>query len=109
MWEATMFELQVLPLDGAAASPGRFIVYRPRAGLAFVGNRALAALAQAASSGGQAPPNRHGEALAFLDRIGFLVPDPPLPAEPEAEFRPRSAVLLLTNKCSLRCVYCYAS
>jgi uncharacterized protein len=55
-----------------------------------------------ASSGASA------EALGFLKRIGFLAPDPPPPPPPDCEFRPTTAVLLLTSRCNLRCTYCYA-
>jgi uncharacterized protein len=103
-----VFELHMLPLDDDCGTPERVLVYRPRTGTAFVGNRAMAALARAASRG-ETTPDRSAEALTFLDRIGFLAPDPPPLAEPDPEFRPLCAVLLLTNRCSLRCVYCYAS
>jgi uncharacterized protein len=102
---------------------GRFILYRPLLSLAFVGNRAMAdltldAVRQAEEAGnGQGPgpgpfPGDAGgtsaEALRFLQEIGFLKPDPALPPEPRPGFRPTTAVLLLTSRCNLRCVYCYA-
>ena len=84
------------------------LIYRPLARLAFAGNRALAHLARAlalGTPGVDCPP----EAYAFLESIGFLEADPPPPAPRETEYRPTNAVLLLTNRCSLRCVYCYAN
>ena len=44
-----MFELDVLPMTDEGQDPQRLIIYRPRARLAFVGNRAMADLAAAAS------------------------------------------------------------
>ncbi len=103
-----MFELNVLPVTEEGHTAERFIVYRPLARLAFVGNRAMADLAVAASCGKRRPPS-HADADAFLERIRFLEPDPPLPAAPAGEFRPTTAVLLMTNECQLRCTYCYAA
>jgi uncharacterized protein len=84
------------------------LVYRPLARLAFAGNRALAGLAQSLAG-------KHGPVAAcppdvysFLEATGFLEPDPPPPPPREADYCPANAVLLLTNRCSLRCVYCYA-
>jgi uncharacterized protein len=87
------------------------LIYRPLARLAFAGNRAMAGLARAMALDGQdamgaeCPP----EARAFLESIGFLEPDPPPPAARDLDYRPVNVVLLLTNRCSLRCTYCYAS
>lgn len=102
-----MFELHVLPLGERGGGSERFVVYRPVARLAFVGNRAMADLAVAASRGQNG--SRHPDAHAFLEDIGFLEPDPAKPAQPAEEFRPSSAVLLMTNECQLRCTYCYAA
>ena len=49
------------------------------------------------------------EAIQFLKEIGFLEPDPPDPVLGREEFQPSSAVLLMTNDCQLRCIYCYAT
>ena len=87
-----MFELEVLPVTDEGQDRHRLIVYRPRARLAFVGNQAMADLAVAASHGKRQP---HSPADAFLERIGFLAPDPPLPPAPAEEFRPATAVLLM--------------
>jgi uncharacterized protein len=89
---------------------GKFILYRSRLHLAFVGNRAMAdfvtRLASRETPSGADMPE---EVLAFLRTIGFLEPDPPPPPPPECPYRPTTAVLLLTNRCNLRCTYCYAS
>jgi uncharacterized protein len=93
----------------------QWIIYRPLAGLAFVGNRAMAQLAaRAGETGAATVQNQVGEAGVFLKRIGFYEPDPPAPEpwNPDAtgmDFQPTLAVLLLTNRCQLRCVYCYAA
>ena len=92
----------------------KFILYRPLLQLAFVGNRAMAKLvlnlaSQASSSGADAPEEAPEEAMTFLNTIGFLKPDPPQPRPPDPSYRPTTAVLLLTNRCNLRCTYCYAS
>jgi uncharacterized protein len=108
-----MFELQVISaVDGGPFPEGPRILYRPNAGLAFVGNRAMAAVAEAASRGKVLPD--FPDAVAFLRRLGFLAPDPPVPSisaetSSESDYRPVRAVLLLTNQCQLRCLYCYAN
>lgn len=89
---------------------GKFIIYRPLLRTAFVGNQAMADLVLKLAR--QEPPsgvNAPEEAVAFLESIGFLKPDPPPPAPPDKLYRPTTAVLLLTNRCNLRCTYCYAS
>ncbi len=91
----------------------KYIIYRPLRRLAFVGNRALAVIAQsvAETTSGVAlrlPESVPAEVGEFLLRAGFLEPDPPPPPASESVFQPTSAVLLLTNRCQLRCVYCYA-
>lgn len=93
--------------------PDKFILYRPLARLAFVGNQAMADLARAVAadvpSTGAIASNRSSQAMAFLEDIGFLQPDPSPPPAQCNEFRPTTAVLLMTNACQLRCVYCYAA
>lgn len=86
---------------------GRYLVYRPLLPLAIVGNRALAevALRLAAEPTAEAP----AAIRAFLEGIGFFRPDPAAPAPPGREWRPTTAVILLTNRCNLRCTYCYAN
>ena len=95
----------------------KFILYRPLRRLAFVGNQAMADLTLDllsdqgqpgwvdTSSGGSEMTQ---EVVAFLEAIGFLDPDPSPPSPPNPLYRPTTAVLLLTNRCNLRCTYCYA-
>lgn len=87
----------------------KFILYRPQVRLAFIGNRAMVDLAYEQAVQGLDPETMPtDEASVFLREIGFLCPDPPPLSAPGAVFRPRNAVLLLTNRCNLRCTYCYA-
>lgn len=96
-------EAHAIPLADANGAD-KFILYRPLAGLAFVGNRAMADLAL--GNPAEAPAT---QATAFLQEIGFLESDPATPEPTGTEFRPTTAVLLLTNQCQLRCTYCYAA
>jgi uncharacterized protein len=97
---------------------GKYLLYRPLRHLAFIGNRAMADLTLDMVRDGDGPGAAEGrhrssaksrEAVRFLQTIGFLEPDPPPPPLPGCEYRPTTAVLLLTSRCNLRCTYCYAS
>jgi uncharacterized protein len=102
-------EIYTIPLDGDGGQ-GKFLVYRPLAGLAFVGNQAMAQLARNQASGRVIESgDAQSEARSFLQSIGFDQEDPPAPQEQERPFLPGMAVLLLTNQCQLRCTYCYAA
>ena len=88
----------------------KFILYRPRLQLACVGNQAMADLVlNLASLESPSEASAPEEVMAFLRTLGFLEPDPPPLPPPDHTFRPTSAVLLLTNRCNLRCTYCYAA
>ena len=108
------FVIQLYTIPIQDDTPGeKMIVYRPLLGLAFIGNSSMAELArQIAGSLPYDPPAaeiapQNAEAVSFLENLGFLKPDPPLPVVPA--FQPTTAVLMLTNSCQLRCVYCYAA
>ena len=97
-------EIFAIPIEG------KFILYRPLLRLAFVGNRAMADLVLDLAS--REDPSAAGateEAMTFLETLGFLEPDPLPPPPPDRSYRPTTAVLLLTNRCNLRCTYCYAN
>jgi len=100
-------ELEIIPLDLDGQENVTYLIYRPLVHLGFVGNKAMAELAQRVS---QDPLQFAGqvqdESVAFLAQNGFFVPDPDIPQE--APIIP-TAVLLLTNRCQLRCIYCYAA
>ena len=90
-----------VPVDGL------FIVYRPLVPLAFVGNRAVAEVALRVGEGDSSVAIS-AEVRGFLEGIGFFRPDPPHPPSPSRDWHPTTAVMLLTNRCNLRCAYCYA-
>jgi uncharacterized protein len=97
-------EILTIPIEETKGR-GKYILYRPMLGIAFVGNRAMVDLVTALNQG-IAP--EQGEILQFLHQNGFLNPDPPEPAATKEPFKPTTAVLLMTNQCQLRCIYCYA-
>lgn len=94
-------EIHIIPIED------KFIIYRPLIQTAFVGNQAMADLTLKLANDGK--PDAPDEIRAFLQAVGFLRPDPPQPSMPDRAFRPTTAVLLVTNRCNLRCIYCYAN
>ncbi len=104
-------EIYVIPFEDI------FLIYRPLLHLAIPGNGAMALLAMNVSEHPHTiPGGAEKEAYEFLRRSGFLRPDP----DPQAlhalrqdrtamPFQPSAAALLMTNRCSLRCIYCYAN
>lgn len=104
-------ETYIIPVT-SSEPVGKFIIYRPRVGMAFVGNQALADLvtrlanhAEDADRDPEVPDN----VRKFLQSVGFFQPDPLEPPAQDRAFRPTTAVLLMTNQCQLRCTYCYAA
>ncbi len=87
----------------------QYLIYRPLRKLAFVGNRALGTICQNIAAGKLTREQVPDSVRAFLDGIDFFADDPPPPTPPDHAFRPTSAVLLMTNRCNLRCTYCYAN
>jgi uncharacterized protein len=85
----------------------RFIIYRPRLPLAFIGNQALVRYIERRLSDAVPPA---ADIEAFLDPMGFWTADPAPPADwaPSEPHLPTTAVLLMTSECNLRCTYCYA-
>ena len=86
---------------------GKYIIYRPLRRLAFLANAALvnliAELWRRPSEDGLPGDS---DALRFLESIGFLEPDSPVPppASNTALFKPTVAVCLLTTACNFRCI-----
>lgn len=90
---------------------GKMIIYAPLKRIAFVANRAMATLVRDLLDGRvpALPSPTASVAVELLRKAELLAPDPPLtPVQSPAEFTPTSATLFLTNRCNLRCVYCYA-
>jgi uncharacterized protein len=99
-------DVELIPITDM---PNKWIIYRPRTGLAFIGNHVMADLIRQIVT-----DSTHSESLPeqiahFLNSVGFFTPDPPPPDNDFGAFRPRTAVLLMTNQCQLRCTYCYAA
>ena len=83
------------------------ILYRPLRHLAFIGNQALADYVRRRSAGDSLP--HIAEIEEYLESLGFWEPDRDPDGLPDVvDVRPTEAVLLMTNQCNLRCVYCYA-
>ncbi len=89
----------------------KYLIYRPLRGLLFLGNRAMADLAQRyCDTGDRMALADEPEVLDFFDSIGFTRPDPPEPPDLDiSKFQPTGAALLMSNRCNLRCIYCYAN
>lgn len=106
-------EIYAIPIssdgDAGEGAAGKYLIYRPLTGLAFIGNHAMANLCTQVAVKGKEAASVRGEAGEFLSSIGFFQPDPPQPYPVSPEYRPAMVVLLLTNRCQLRCIYCYAA
>jgi len=90
---------------------GQTIIYAPLKRLAFMGNSALAGLIRDLVEGRQrpSPSPTIDQAIDFINKTNILAPDPPLTIETESPvYRPGCATLFMTNRCNLRCIYCYA-
>ncbi|MBN2431273.1 MAG: radical SAM protein [Acidobacteria bacterium] len=99
----------------------RFLIYAPLKGLAFIGNGPLVRAIQRQQQfhDAELPDREDGHRqrrtaaadprLDFLEQLDFFTADPE-PAMPQLGNEPEyeSVVLFLTNRCNLRCVYCYA-
>lgn len=101
-----MMNLHIIPLSQDNSPAKHLLIYRPLLGLAIVGNQAMADIAATLPTLPNPPDT---PVIAFLRAIGFAHPDPPPPSNPFTDFHPTTAVLLMTNRCQLRCTYCYAA
>jgi uncharacterized protein len=96
-------EVHTIPIEDE-----KFIIYRPLLQLAFIGNQEMADLAiELANDEYHQSVDMPEEVSDFLNGINFFRPDPP-PPQRNQTFHPTTAVLLVTNRCNLRCTYCYA-
>jgi uncharacterized protein len=105
-------ELYTIALQSQNDSEAKFIIFRPLLGIAFIGNANMANLTREIllDSHEQESNQNDSNVVRFLDKIGFLKEDPSPPKLPNnGNFYPTHTVLLLTNRCQMRCVYCYAS
>ena len=88
---------------------GKFLVYAPLKGIAFIANPALVN-AIAARCRAKHPKQSSEAGLEFLRQLDFFSPEPLLADEyAEQGVAYDTVVLFLTNQCNLRCSYCYAS
>lgn len=104
-----MWETQIIPLYDQDEGDDKYLIYRPLQRLAFVGNKALVEVIQKLNDHPGMLSNQgeiSGELLSFLDEVGFFRMET-IPEEPIDQLT--SAVFLLTNRCQLRCTYCYAA
>jgi uncharacterized protein len=102
----------IIPLKSQGNRDDLFIIFRPLLGLAFIGNREMVDLVKSVLTNGnfEKVNEDHNEISHFLSGIGFLEKEPEEPAPPQSNFfSPTHAVLLLTNQCQMKCIYCYAS
>lgn len=88
----------------------KFLIYRPLRKLAFIGNGAMANLCDELSKKSPEAARSDDEATRFLEAAGFFEPDAPPSGDggDPLGYRPTVCVLFLTQRCNLRCVYCYA-
>lgn len=90
---------------------GKTIIYAPLKRIAFMANRAMAALVRDLLDGRvpARPCATASGAIEFLTKSELLAPGSPLtPVQSPPDYKPACATLFLTNRCNLRCVYCYA-
>jgi len=85
------------------------MIYRPLRRLAFLGNEALTGYIRHRISDPNTPRSETIE--TFLEALQFWQPDMEHPSnrDPDDETLPTTGVLLMTNQCNMRCIYCYAN
>lgn len=93
-------EFFALPFAGA------YVLYFPTRQTAFMGNHAVVDYLKGRKAG--RPSDEQID--TFLEAAGLDTPGPKCPDyDPALPPAPTHAVLLMTNGCNLRCVYCYAN
>ncbi len=88
------------------------IIYRPKLHFAVMANRFAADLAdEICNDPGKLNELLQYEAIHYLKDSGFFLEDPIIRNQPatDRDFSPTAAALLMTNRCNLRCIYCYAN
>ena len=88
------------------------ILYRPKLHYAVLANHLAADLVEEVSH----YPDRMGalmqnEVIRYMSETGFFQDDPITEEQSSVDlnFSPAAAALLMTNRCNLRCIYCYAN
>jgi uncharacterized protein len=96
-------ELYTIPFQGQT------IIYKPRRHLTFIGNAALARYVCRRKDNVSGEVDEGVE--RFLQSVGFDGPELECRAMRLGETLPplTGLVLLMTNRCNLRCIYCYAN
>lgn len=91
------------------AHQGRYLVHVPLLQVSLLVNRAMAELLQRLCRGERGPWNAAERfALQELAAQGLVNGDSPPPPRSGIQERPTEVALFLTERCNLRCVYCYA-
>jgi len=104
-----MRETHIIPLVDYEKGDDKFLIYRPLQAIAFIGNRAMADIVREIGDLNESeysPCGARKDALNFLHEVGFFRSDV---APGKSDHAITTAVLLLTNRCQLRCTYCYAA
>jgi len=98
-------ELFVLPVSESA-----YLIYAPLRRVALLANAALVEFLRDLQTG-ERTADANPEAAAFLRHCRILDGEEEIVpgGAPAGQPRPRTATLLLTNACNLRCRYCYAA
>lgn len=105
--ELLLKQIFSIPLDGE-----KFLIYAPLKGIAFIANPALVNILvdHCSWAGSQHPSEKEREKLKFFYSLGFFTPELCPPDEyVDNGIQYDAAILFLTNRCNLRCSYCYAS
>jgi len=100
-------EIFFIPYDN-----DKYIIYAPLKRLAFIGNKSLALVINSLNERRDVEKlsSRFPEAVRFIESTGILAPDPiEIYEDRQSDYLPIQATLFLTNRCNLRCIYCYAS
>lgn len=101
--------MQVEPKSHVFALPYKdgFLIYAPLVGRIVHANTEC--VAQVRSYLQTLDPSAVSpDVRSSLGGLDWLVADPPVPLPTDRQYHPSSVTLFLTNRCNLRCTYCYA-